>query len=119
MRAAEQALAIYTKHGPHTSIAQARFTIGKIYHGRDNYEAAEALNTRRALSDRAGFEPACRIHESQADREPAAACSAKGQPEKELEMVLSVIPMLERIRYTGAGSGQLQHRRKILQRGAI
>lgn len=100
MRAAEQALAIYTKHGPHTSIAQARFTIGKIYHGRDNYEAAgpqyqkglEAIGQDSSL-------PAVYMR-ARLTGNLAAVYGAKGQPEKELEMVLSVIPMLERIKDT-------------------
>lgn len=100
IQVAEQALAIYTKHGPNTGIAQARFTAGRVYQFYNNYEAAgiqyqeglDALGKDSSL-------PAVHIR-ARLTGNLASVYGMKGQAEKELEMILSIIPMLERVKDT-------------------
>ncbi|WP_346320618.1 ATP-binding protein [Chitinophaga sp. YIM B06452] len=100
MQAAAQALAIYTKHGPNAGVAQARFVTGRVYHYYDNYEAAgiqyqEGLD---AIGKDSGL-PVLHLR-AKLTGNLAAVYGVKGQVEKELEMTLSIIPMLERVKDT-------------------
>lgn len=100
IQAAGQALAIFTKQGPNTGIAQARFTIGRVYHSRDNYEAA-GIQYQQGI-DAIGKDtslPAMHI-KAKLTGNLAAVYGVKGQAEKELEMILSIIPLLERVKDT-------------------
>lgn len=100
VQVAEQALAIYTKHGPHTGIAQARFATGRIYHFYNNYDAAGAQYQKGLEALGKDTSLAAEYIRARLTGNLATVYGVKGQTEKELEMTLSVIPMLERAKDT-------------------
>lgn len=100
IQAAEQALAIFTKARFHAGIAQAYFAAGRIYHYRGNLNAAEAEYKKglAAIVQDTSL-PAITV-KAKLTGNLSNVYGKRGEAERELEMLLSAIPMLERAKDT-------------------
>jgi signal transduction histidine kinase len=100
VKAAEQALAIFTKNKLKVGIAQAYFTAGRIYHFRGNLNSSESEYQKglAAIGQDSSL-PAIAV-KAKLTGNLSNVYGKRGEAERELEMLLNVIPMLERAKDT-------------------
>lgn len=100
MQANQQALALHTKQRYKPGIALALFSQGRIYQAYDHLDSAEALYKRGLAVIPQDTSIPATYARARLTGNLANIYGQRGMAEKELEMVLSAIPMLERVKDT-------------------